>query len=100
MFDGRVTTEFSAGTFSQEQLVAAMVGHELADRREESPMWPTISGPADRAGLTTTSRRGDGQLDALSKPGAADRPAPSDGVRPRDRGLRPAQRNAAGSQGR
>ena len=33
MFDGRVTTEFGAGTFSQEQLVAAMVGHELTSEQ-------------------------------------------------------------------
>jgi ribose transport system ATP-binding protein len=41
MFDGRVTTEFGAGTFSQEQLVAAMVGHELAS--EQRPAEAIIS---------------------------------------------------------
>jgi ribose transport system ATP-binding protein len=52
MFDGRVTTEFSAGTFSQEQLVAAMVGQELVAERPEAP----VAGPAARAGMTTASR--------------------------------------------
>ncbi len=65
MFDGRVTTEFSAGTFSQEQLVAAMVGHELASDEPQ----PTISEPVDRAGMTTTSQRADGLLDAQPKAG-------------------------------
>ena len=41
MFDGRVTTEFGAGTFSQEQLVAAMVGHELTS--EQRPAEAIIS---------------------------------------------------------
>jgi ribose transport system ATP-binding protein len=52
MFDGRVTTEFSAGTFSQEQLVAAMVGHELVAGRPEA----AVADPVDRASMTTASR--------------------------------------------
>ena len=52
MFDGRVTTEFKAGTFSQEQLVAAMVGEELAPERLEEA---TVAGPVDQAGATNVS---------------------------------------------
>jgi ribose transport system ATP-binding protein len=55
MFDGRVTAEFNAGTFSQEQLVAAMVGQELASGRPDEA---TIAGAVDQASMTTASRGG------------------------------------------
>jgi ABC-type sugar transport system ATPase subunit len=66
MFDGRVTTEFGAGTFSQEQLVAAMVGHELASEGRQA----TTAGPVGRAGKATTSRRADGLPGAQPQAGA------------------------------
>jgi ribose transport system ATP-binding protein len=71
MFDGRVTTEFSAGTFSQEQLVAAMVGRELAPEGRQA----TISGRVDPAGMTPTSRRAEGPPDA--QPQARAQPVPA-----------------------
>ncbi len=55
MFDGRVTAEFRAGTFSQEQLVAAMVGQELtaegADERD-------VAGALPPAGMAAASEVG------------------------------------------
>ena len=51
MFDGRVTTEFGAGTFSQEQLVAAMVGHELTS--EQRPAEAIIS---ESTGISESTR--------------------------------------------
>ncbi len=64
MYDGHVTTDFRAGTFSQEQLVAAMVGEELApERREEA----NVADPVDQATTTAASRH--------SHPGAPEPPA-------------------------
>jgi ribose transport system ATP-binding protein len=45
MFDGRVTAEFSAGNFGQEQLVAAMVGHDAGSAQEDVT---TVTGPVER----------------------------------------------------
>ena len=50
MFDGRVTADFPAGNFSQEQLVAAMVGHEVGPERQDVAILP---GPVDQTGIPT-----------------------------------------------
>jgi ABC-type sugar transport system ATPase subunit len=45
MYDGQVTAEFGAGTFTQEQLVAAMVGRPTPElQMEEGPIRATDKG--------------------------------------------------------
>jgi ribose transport system ATP-binding protein len=55
MFDGRVTAEFNAGTFSQEQLVGAMVGEELAPERPDEP---DVAGSLHPANLAAAPKSG------------------------------------------
>jgi ABC-type uncharacterized transport system ATPase subunit len=55
MFDGRVTAEFGAGTFSQEQLVAAMVGQELAVEGSDEA---NMAGSLPPAGMAVASEVG------------------------------------------
>lgn len=50
MFDGRVTAEFEAGTFSQEQLVAAMVGQETGIGKGLDDV--DAGGRVDQAGIS------------------------------------------------
>lgn len=74
MFDGRVTTEFRAGSFSQEQLVGAMVGQELVTEGADGV---AVAGPLDQVGswppASTATASGGGTespSDARTVPGA------------------------------
>ncbi|HXW78491.1 MAG TPA: sugar ABC transporter ATP-binding protein [Acidimicrobiales bacterium] len=73
MFDGRVTAEFEAGTFSQEQLVAAMVGQKVG-----TGDLPDDTGRAGQVGQSGTPAVGradpeviSGQAGPFPRPGAS-----------------------------